>query len=75
MRDIAPEWGPRLQLGLHFTSVALLLAATFYAEAMAPAGVTFAASSAWLGWNLIGAVWRYQGFRGRANAGGAGRER
>jgi len=75
MRDIAPERQQRLQLGLHFTSVALLLLATFYPEAMAPAGVAFAASSAWLGWNLIGAVRRYRAFRGRGCASGANRER
>jgi hypothetical protein len=75
MRDIAPERQQRLQLGLHFTSVALLLLATFYPEAMAPAGVAFATSSAWLGWNLIGAVRRYRDFRGRGCASGANRAR
>lgn len=75
MREIAPERQQQLQLGLHFTAVALLLLATFYAEAMAPAGAAFAASSAWLGWNLIGAVRRYRDFRGRGCASGASRER
>jgi hypothetical protein len=75
MREIAPERAQKLQLQLHFTAVALLLLATFRAEAMAPAGAAFAASSAWLAWNLSGAVLRYRGFRGRANAGGASPER
>jgi hypothetical protein len=74
MREIAPERTQRLQLRLHFAAVALLLLATFQAEAMVPAGVAFAASSAWLGWNLIGAVRRYQGFKDRAGAGAANRE-
>jgi hypothetical protein len=75
MREIAPERAQTLQLRLHFAAVALLLCATFRAEALVPAGAAFAASSAWLGWNLIGTVRRYRGFRDRANAGAAGRER
>jgi hypothetical protein len=75
MRDIAPERPQRLQMRLHFASLALLLLATFRAEAMVPAGAAFAASSTWLGWNLIGAVRRFQGFKGRGRASDAGRER
>jgi hypothetical protein len=74
MREIAPERAQRLQLRLHFASVTLLLLATFYAEVLVAAGAAFAASCAWLGWNLIDAVRRYQGFRNRAGAGAAGRE-
>lgn len=75
MREIAPEPVQRQQMRLHFASVALLLLATFHAAVVLPAGVAFAASSAWLGWNLICAVRRYQGFRDRGCASGAGRER
>jgi hypothetical protein len=75
MREIAPERAQTLQLRLHFASVALLLLATFRAEAMVPAGLAFATSNAWLGWNLIGAVRRYRGFRDRGCAGAASRER
>lgn len=75
MREIAPERAQKMQLRLHFASVALLLLATFQAQAVMLAGVAFAASSAWLGWNLIGAVRRYRGFRDRGCAGAAGRER
>ena len=74
MREIASERAQKMQLRLHFASVALLLLATFYAAAIVPAGAAFAASSAWLGCNLIGAVRRYQGFRDRGCAADAGRE-
>lgn len=75
MREIAPERTQRMQLRLHFASVALLLLATFYAEAIVAAGAAFAASSAWLGCNLIGAVRRYRRFRDRGCASAASRER
>lgn len=74
MREIAPERAQRLQMRLHFASVALLLLATFQAEVLVAAGAAFAASCAWLGWNLIDAVRRYRVFRNRAGAGAAGRE-
>ena len=45
-----------------------LLASTFLPDAAIPAGIAFAASSAWLGWNLASAVWRYRGFRNRVSA-------
>lgn len=68
MREMIPERAQRRQLWLHFTSVALLLFVTFRPELAALAGLAFAASSAWLGWNLIGAVRRYRGFKDRGFA-------
>jgi hypothetical protein len=68
MREVLGEPEQRGQLWLHFASVALLLVAAFLPDAVVPAGVAFAVSSAWLGWNLAGAVRRYRGFRVRVSA-------
>jgi hypothetical protein len=46
----------------------LLLAAVWLPGLAHLAGVAFAASSAWLGWNLIGAVRRYRMFKDQIRA-------
>jgi hypothetical protein len=71
MREVLGEPEQRGQFRLHFASVALLLVTTFLPDAVAAAGVAFAASSAWLGWNLAGAWRRYRGFKGRVSAAAA----
>jgi hypothetical protein len=56
------------QLRLHVLALLLLLAAVWLPGLARLAGVAFAASSAWLGWNLISAVGRYQTFRDQIRA-------
>jgi hypothetical protein len=55
-------------LRLHVLALVLLLAAVWQPGLARLAGVAFAASCAWLGWNLIGAVRRYQDFRDQIRA-------
>jgi predicted outer membrane lipoprotein len=71
MRDVLGEREQRGQLRLHFAAVLLLAVSAFLPGAAAPAGAAFAASSAWLGWNLANAVRRYRGFRSRVSASAA----
>ena len=56
------------QLRLHVLALLLLLAAVWTPGLVRLAGVAFAASSAWLGWNLISAMQRYQTFRDQIRA-------
>ncbi len=56
------------QLRLHVLALLLLLAAVWLPGLARLAGVAFAASSVWLGWNLISAVRRYQTFRDQIRA-------
>ena len=56
------------QLRLHVLAVVLLLAAVWQPGLTRLAGGILAASFAWLGWNLVGAVRRYQTFRDRIRA-------
>ncbi len=56
------------QLRLHVLALLLLLAAVWLPGLARLAGVAFAASSAWLGWNLISAMRRYQTFRDQIRA-------
>ena len=56
------------QLRLHVLSVALLLAAAWQPGLTRLAGLFFAASCAWLGWNLVAAARRYQSFRDQIRA-------
>jgi hypothetical protein len=72
MREMIPERAQRRQMRLHFLSLALLLLTTLFPAAAGVAGVVFAASCAWLGWNLTGAVRAYRTFRGRISAAAAG---
>jgi hypothetical protein len=56
------------QLRLHLLALALLLAAVWEPGLTRLAGAAFAASSAWLGWNLITALRRFQTFRDQIRA-------
>ncbi len=68
MKKMIPADAMTGQLRLHILSVALLLAAVWQPGLTRLAGVIFAASCAWLGWNLVGAVRRYQAFRDQIRA-------
>lgn len=74
MREILGERPQRWQMRLHFTAVALLVAAPVWPPLAMVGGAAFAASSAWLGWNLAAAMRRYRGFRSRGCAVGASPE-
>jgi hypothetical protein len=63
MNKMIPADAMTGQLRLHVLAVVLLLAAVWQPGLARLAGLTFAASFAWLGWNLTGAVRRYQNFR------------
>jgi hypothetical protein len=68
MHQMIPEKAMRGQLYLHLAALALLLAAVWLPVLARPAGLLFALSSTWLGWNLIGAVRAYARFRNRIRA-------
>ena len=70
MNKMIPAGAMTGQLRLHVLAVVLLLAAVWQPELARLAGVAFAASCAWLGWNLVGAARRYQTFRDRIRATG-----
>jgi hypothetical protein len=72
MKQMIPESAMLGQMWLHFGAVAMLLAAVAWPALTRPAGVLFAASCAWLGWNLIAGIRVYRGFRDRIRAGDAG---
>lgn len=74
MREMLGERPQRWQMRLHFTAVVLLVAAPAWPPLVMAGGAAFAASSAWLGWNLAAALRRYRGFRSRGCATGAGQE-
>jgi hypothetical protein len=63
MNKMIPADAMTGQLRLHVLAVVLLLAAVWQPGLARLAGLAFAASCAWLGWNLAGAVRRYQNFR------------
>lgn len=56
------------QLRLHVLALLLVLAAVWLPGLARLAGVAFAGSSAWLGWNLICTVRRYRTFRDQIRA-------
>ncbi len=56
------------QLRLHVLAVVLLLSAVWQPALARLAGLMFAASCAWLGWNLLVAVRRYLAFRDQIRA-------
>jgi hypothetical protein len=58
----------RRQFRLHLAALLLLLAAVWLPVLARPAGLLFAVSCAWLGWNLFGAVSVYLRFRNRIRA-------
>jgi len=63
MKKMIPADAMTGQLRLHVLSVLLVLAAVWQPGLARLAGVAFAASCMWLGWNLAGAVSRYRSFR------------
>jgi len=68
MKKMIPAEAMTGQLRLHVLAVVLLLAAVWQPGLTRLAGVALAASFAWLGWNLAGAVRRYQTFRDQIRA-------
>lgn len=72
MRQMISERAMTGQMRLHFAAVALMLAAVGTPALVRPAGLLFAASCAWLGWNLAAGVRAYLRFRDRIRAGGSG---
>jgi len=68
MKKMIPAEAMTGQLRLHVLALLLLLAAVWLPGLARLAGLAFAASSAWLGWNLISAVQRYQIFRDQIRA-------
>lgn len=74
LRQMIPELAMRRQFRLHLAALILLLVAVWLPVLARPAGLLFALSCAWLGWNLLGAVRVYVGFRNRIRAGVAGRQ-
>ena len=73
MKQMIPEKPMRRQMWMHFAALALLLAAVLWPPLAPLAGLVFAASCLLLEWNLVGAVRRYETFRARILAAGAGR--
>ena len=70
MKKMIPAEAMTGQLRLHVLALLLLLAAVLLPGLSRLAGVAFAASCGWLGWNLVGAVRRYVNFRDRIRATG-----
>lgn len=68
MNKMIPGEAMTGQLRLHVLAVVLLLAAVWLPGLTRLAGVTLAVSFAWMGWNLAGAVRRYQSFRDQIRA-------
>jgi hypothetical protein len=62
MRLMIPESRQQRQMVLHFVAFSVLLIAVWWPPLSHAAGVLIAASSAWLGVNLIGAMRRYKDF-------------
>jgi hypothetical protein len=63
MKQMIPERAMRGQMLLHFSALALLLAAVLWPALALPAGLAFSASCLWLEWNLVGAARLYARFR------------
>ncbi len=74
MKNIIPATAMTGQMRLHTLATGLLVLLPWLPALAVIAGLAFAASSAWLGGNLIGAVRRYAMFRDRIRAAGAYRE-
>lgn len=68
MKKMIPADAMTGQLRLHVLALCLLLAAVWQPGLVRLAGVAFAASFAWLGWNLMGAIRNYQIFRDQIRA-------
>ncbi|WP_126446079.1 hypothetical protein [Sulfuricystis multivorans] len=65
MHQMIPEKRMLGQFRLHLAALAFLLAAVFWPLLARLAGLLFAASCAWLGYNLLGAVGVYRDFKTR----------
>ena len=70
MKKMIPADAMTGQLRLHVLALLLLLAAVWLPGLSRLAGLAFAASCAWLGWNLVGALRRYVNFRDQIRAAG-----
>lgn len=68
MKKMIPAEAMTGQLRLHVLALGLLLASVWQPGLARFSGLVFAASCAWLGWNLVGAVRRYQAFRDQIRA-------
>jgi hypothetical protein len=68
MHQMIPERRMRGQFYLHLAALGMLLAAVWWPLLARPAGLLFAASCAWLGYNLLGAVGVYRAFKTRIRA-------
>lgn len=68
MKEMIPDRAMYGQMRLHFLALLVLLLAVVWPMAATPAGLLFAASCAWLEWNLIAAVRMYCKFRDRIRA-------
>jgi hypothetical protein len=73
MHQMIPQKAMRGQFHLYLAALALLLAAVWLPLLARPAGLLFALASAWLGWNLFGALRVYVQFRNRIRAGAGDR--
>jgi hypothetical protein len=71
MRLMIPESQMQRQMILHFVAFGTLLAAVWWPQLSQLAGALLAASSAWLGWNLIGGMRRYKAFKDQMHAAAA----
>lgn len=60
MKEMIPERLARGQFVAHLLALALLTAALWMPSLTRTAGLAFALSSAWLGWNLVGALRVYR---------------
>ncbi|OHC61491.1 MAG: hypothetical protein A2040_11730 [Rhodocyclales bacterium GWA2_65_19] len=70
MNKMIPVEAMTGQLRLHVLAVSLLLAAVWLPGLTRLAGAALAVSFAWMGWNLAGAVRRYQSFKDQIRAAG-----
>lgn len=65
MREMIAESAQRRQQVVHFVAVALLVVGGLLPVVLPLAGLAFAASNVWFGWNLWLAARRYRGFKDR----------
>ncbi|MDP2792860.1 MAG: hypothetical protein Q8O25_02070 [Sulfurisoma sp.] len=68
MKQMIPERAMVGQMRLHFAALAALLVAVAWPPLTSVAGLLFAASCAWLEWNLLSGVRVYLDFRDRIRA-------
>jgi hypothetical protein len=70
MKQMIPAGYVNGQVRAHMLAVLLLLAAVWLPDMTRPAGVALTASFAWLGWNLLNAVRRYEHLRKKLTVAG-----